>query len=128
MFSLLFNMEIIKRLQTVVAPETFTPRVVYDGRKNIFAPRQLALGPTDSQEVCDPSISICWSPCTDIPCVVQLRVDRASIPSKFSIGGSISFKSSAERSISFKFSARRNISFNFSTGRSISSKSSTRRS
>ncbi|KAI0696653.1 argonaute-like protein [Cerioporus squamosus] len=44
------NMEIIKRLQTVVAPDVFTPRVVYDGRKNIFAPRKLPFGPTDTQE------------------------------------------------------------------------------
>ncbi|RDX49272.1 argonaute-like protein [Lentinus brumalis] len=44
------NMEIIKRLQTVAAPDVFTPRVVYDGRKNIFAPRKLPLGPTDTRE------------------------------------------------------------------------------
>ncbi|RDX47695.1 argonaute-like protein [Lentinus brumalis] len=45
-----FNMEIIKRLQTVIAPEVFTPRVVYDGRKNIFASRRLPLGPADTRE------------------------------------------------------------------------------
>ncbi|RPD63356.1 argonaute-like protein [Lentinus tigrinus ALCF2SS1-6] len=45
------NMEIVKRLQKVVAPEVFTPPAVYDGRKNMFAPRQLSLGPTDAQEV-----------------------------------------------------------------------------
>ncbi|RPD77221.1 argonaute-like protein [Lentinus tigrinus ALCF2SS1-7] len=44
------NMEIVKRLQKVVAPEVFTPPAVYDGRKNMFAPRQLSLGPTDAQE------------------------------------------------------------------------------
>ncbi|KAH8830505.1 argonaute-like protein [Flagelloscypha sp. PMI_526] len=35
------NMEIIETLQTSIAPQTFTPRAVYDGRKNVFAPRQL---------------------------------------------------------------------------------------
>ncbi|KAI0698193.1 argonaute-like protein [Cerioporus squamosus] len=44
------NMEIIKWLQTVIAPEVFTPRVVYDGRKNVFASRRLPLGPTDTRE------------------------------------------------------------------------------
>ena len=45
------NMEIIKRLQTVAAPDVFTPRAVYDGRKNMFAPRKLPLGPNDTREV-----------------------------------------------------------------------------
>ena len=45
------NMEIIEQLQLFTAPEIFTPRVVYDGRKNIFAIRQLPFGPSDSQEV-----------------------------------------------------------------------------
>ena len=67
-------MEIIKRLQTVVAPETFTPRVVYDGRKNIFAPRQLALGPTDSQEVCD-HITNNNSIGVDVPIFLQEQVE-----------------------------------------------------
>ncbi|KAI1795193.1 argonaute-like protein [Ganoderma leucocontextum] len=43
------NMEILERLQTKVAPDVFTPRVVYDGRKNIFSPRQLPF-PSGSQE------------------------------------------------------------------------------
>ncbi|PIL23265.1 Argonaute [Ganoderma sinense ZZ0214-1] len=37
------NLEIIEQLQTKVAPELFTPRIVYDGQKNIFSPRQLPL-------------------------------------------------------------------------------------
>ncbi|RPD71863.1 argonaute-like protein [Lentinus tigrinus ALCF2SS1-7] len=44
------NMEIIRRLQTVAAPDVFTPPAVYDGRKNMFAPRQLPLGPDDTRE------------------------------------------------------------------------------
>jgi hypothetical protein len=44
-------MDIIEQLQLFAAPEIFTPRVVYDGRKNIFAIRQLPFGPSDSQEV-----------------------------------------------------------------------------
>ncbi|KAG7449147.1 argonaute-like protein, partial [Guyanagaster necrorhizus] len=35
------NMELIKELQTVTAPAIFTPRAVYDGRKNLFAAREL---------------------------------------------------------------------------------------
>ena len=45
------NMEIIKRLQTVVAPQVFTPRAAYDGRKNMFAARELPFGPSGTQEV-----------------------------------------------------------------------------
>jgi eukaryotic translation initiation factor 2C len=37
-------MDIIKELQTVVAPTIFTPRAVYDGRKNMFAVRELPFG------------------------------------------------------------------------------------
>ncbi|KAI0719595.1 argonaute-like protein [Cerioporus squamosus] len=44
------NMEIIKRLQTEVAPQVFTPRAVYDGRKNLFAARELPFGPSGTQE------------------------------------------------------------------------------
>ena len=50
-FPLRFNMELIARLQSEIAPEIFTPRAVYDGRKNLFARRVLPLGPTDSKEV-----------------------------------------------------------------------------
>ncbi|KAI0677581.1 argonaute-like protein [Trametes maxima] len=38
------NMEIIERLQEVTAPQVFTPRAVYDGRKNMFAARELPFG------------------------------------------------------------------------------------
>ncbi|THU93245.1 argonaute-like protein [Dendrothele bispora CBS 962.96] len=44
------NMEIIDALQSVVAPDIFTPPAVYDGRKNMFATRELPLGPNASQE------------------------------------------------------------------------------
>ena len=47
-------MEIIKRLQGDVAPEIFTPPAVYDGRKNMFAPRLLPFEEgKPSQEVCN---------------------------------------------------------------------------
>ena len=51
-FPLRFNMELIARLQNTIAPEVFTPRAVYDGRRNLFAPRRLPLGPTGTKEVC----------------------------------------------------------------------------
>ena len=44
-------MELIARMQTELAPDVFTPRAVYDGRTNLFAPRRLPLGDTDSREV-----------------------------------------------------------------------------
>ncbi|KAF8974495.1 argonaute-like protein [Flammula alnicola] len=44
------NMDIIKQLQTVAAPEIFNPRAVYDGRKNMFAVRELPFGETGSHE------------------------------------------------------------------------------
>ncbi|KZT20385.1 argonaute-like protein [Neolentinus lepideus HHB14362 ss-1] len=39
------NMELITTLQLSVAPDIFTPRAVYDGRKNLFAARELPFGP-----------------------------------------------------------------------------------
>lgn len=44
-------MELIDKLQSELAPDTFKPRAVYDGRKNMFSPKQLPLGPTNSKEV-----------------------------------------------------------------------------
>ncbi|KAL6309673.1 argonaute-like protein [Sparassis latifolia] len=44
------NMELIAKLQNVVAPEIFTPRAVYDGRKNLFAVRQLPFGESGARE------------------------------------------------------------------------------
>ncbi|EMD40762.1 hypothetical protein CERSUDRAFT_111347 [Gelatoporia subvermispora B] len=38
------NIELIERLQRVVAPDVFTPKAVYDGRKNMFAARELPFG------------------------------------------------------------------------------------
>ncbi|KAJ7481095.1 argonaute-like protein [Mycena galericulata] len=43
------TLEIIRRLQFDVAPQIFTPRCVYDGRKNIFSIRKLPFD-TGSQE------------------------------------------------------------------------------
>jgi eukaryotic translation initiation factor 2C len=45
-----FNMELVKLLQAS-QPTIFTPLVVYDGRANIYAPRRLPLGDTNSREV-----------------------------------------------------------------------------
>ncbi|KAI0750722.1 argonaute-like protein [Daedaleopsis nitida] len=44
------NMVIIRRLQEVVAPQVFTPRAAYDGRKNMFAARELPFGPSGTEE------------------------------------------------------------------------------
>ena len=44
-------MELVKKLQTEVAPAVFTPRAVFDGRKNMFAARVLPLGPTHAATV-----------------------------------------------------------------------------
>ena len=49
------NMDLIKQLQTNVAPQIFTPRAVYDGRKNLFAIRELPFGPEGSKEVSAPT-------------------------------------------------------------------------
>jgi len=47
------NMDLISALQTRVAPHIFTPRAVYDGRKNMFAAKELQFtGGARSQEVC----------------------------------------------------------------------------
>ncbi|TBU42174.1 argonaute-like protein [Dichomitus squalens] len=43
------NMEIVKRLQYDIAPEIFTPRAVYDGRKNMFTSHELPF-PDGAQE------------------------------------------------------------------------------
>jgi eukaryotic translation initiation factor 2C len=44
------NMDLIDHLQKIDARNVFTPPAVYDGRKNMFAPRELPLGPNDTQE------------------------------------------------------------------------------
>ncbi|KAG6917905.1 hypothetical protein DXG01_000514 [Tephrocybe rancida] len=44
------NMDLIKALQTEVAPRIFTPRGVYDGRKNLFCARELPFDGADSKE------------------------------------------------------------------------------
>ncbi|KAG8692899.1 hypothetical protein FRC09_010881, partial [Ceratobasidium sp. 395] len=38
-----FNMDVIRIMQERIAPAVFTPRAVYDGRKNLFASRRLPL-------------------------------------------------------------------------------------
>ncbi|KAJ3796816.1 argonaute-like protein [Lentinula aff. detonsa] len=45
------NMDLIRALQTRIAPDVFTPLGVYDGRKNFFSSRKLPLGPEDCKEV-----------------------------------------------------------------------------
>jgi eukaryotic translation initiation factor 2C len=45
-------MLLIKKLQMEVAADIFTPPAVFDGRKNMFAARELPLGPTDAKTVC----------------------------------------------------------------------------
>ncbi|KAI5983309.1 argonaute-like protein [Pisolithus marmoratus] len=44
------NMDLVNHLMRVEAVDIFTPPAVYDGRKNMFAPRELRLGPNGSQE------------------------------------------------------------------------------
>lgn len=44
-------MEIITTLQTKIAPQEFTPPAVYDGRKNLFASRELPFGESGMKEV-----------------------------------------------------------------------------
>lgn len=44
-------MDLIRALQTRIAPDVFTPLGVYDGRKNFFSARKLPLGPDDLREV-----------------------------------------------------------------------------
>ena len=44
------NMQLIDRLQTVFAPQVFTPRAAYDGRKNLFSIVEYPF-PNGSQEV-----------------------------------------------------------------------------
>jgi len=45
------NMDLVSHMMRVEAVDIFTPPAVYDGRKNLFAPRELPLGPSGSQEV-----------------------------------------------------------------------------
>jgi hypothetical protein len=44
-------MDIINELQNRVDPHTFTPRAVYDGRKNLFSIRLLPFGEDNTREV-----------------------------------------------------------------------------
>jgi len=51
------NMQLIQQLQTVVAPRVFTPRAVYDGRKNMFAVRELPFTDGSSNQEFNVSLS-----------------------------------------------------------------------
>jgi eukaryotic translation initiation factor 2C len=51
------NMELIKKLQMEVAADIFTPPAVFDGRKNMFAARELPLGSTYAKKVCNQFLS-----------------------------------------------------------------------
>ncbi|KAG6899902.1 hypothetical protein C0993_005481, partial [Termitomyces sp. T159_Od127] len=42
---------LLKNLQEQVAPQIFTAKTVFDGRKNLFAPYELALGSSNSRQV-----------------------------------------------------------------------------
>ncbi|CCO36189.1 Protein argonaute 1A Short=OsAGO1a [Rhizoctonia solani AG-1 IB] len=44
-----WNLDLIRALQERVAPAIFTPRAVYDGRKNLFASRRLPLAGGDNK-------------------------------------------------------------------------------
>ncbi|KAI6034268.1 argonaute-like protein [Pisolithus microcarpus] len=44
------NMDLVNHLMRVEAADVFTRPAVYDGRKNMFSPRELPLGPNGSQE------------------------------------------------------------------------------
>ncbi|KAG6333722.1 hypothetical protein ID866_5365 [Astraeus odoratus] len=44
------NMDLVHHMMSVEAVDIFTPPAAYDGRKNLFAPRELPLGPSGSQE------------------------------------------------------------------------------
>ncbi|KAG6909902.1 hypothetical protein DXG01_014716 [Tephrocybe rancida] len=46
------NRLLLKKLEEEVAPEIFTKKTVFDGRKNLFASYELALGPTNSRQAC----------------------------------------------------------------------------
>ncbi|KAJ8580661.1 argonaute-like protein [Rhizopogon salebrosus TDB-379] len=55
------NMDLIHHLQTIDAVDVFTPRAVYDGRKNLFAARELPFGPQNSQQACSFDFDVCLS-------------------------------------------------------------------
>jgi hypothetical protein len=79
------NLEIIKSLQTTTAPGIFTPRVVYDGRKNIFAPRKLPFpGDADVHEVRACRLRrVCWSFCLSrIHSLTLLSTIRTALPTR----------------------------------------------
>jgi len=44
-----FNLELFKRLQETEGG-IFNPKVVYDGKKNVFSPRELPLGESGSRK------------------------------------------------------------------------------
>lgn len=68
-----FNVELIRILQERIAPDIFTPRVIYDGRKSIFRSRALNLSGGDSQAVSHLSIIILGTPWTESTCWTSLK-------------------------------------------------------
>lgn len=54
------TMEIIRHLQEVDAPQVFTPRAAYDGRKNLFSIRELPFneGTQIVRQQCCPNLAL----------------------------------------------------------------------
>jgi eukaryotic translation initiation factor 2C len=70
------NALLIKKLQCEVAKAIFTPKAVYDGRKNLFATHELALGPNNSREF---DVTFASNPTSDRPPkIYKVKVTRVA--------------------------------------------------
>lgn len=72
------NMLLIKQLQAEVARNVFTPPVPYDGRKNMYASRELPLGPNGSSQF-DVSVFASASAGGRPPKVYQIKVTKVAV-------------------------------------------------
>ncbi|KAF8992551.1 argonaute-like protein [Cyathus striatus] len=71
------NMALITALQTRTAPNVFTPKAVYDGRKNLFAIRELPFDGADSKEF-DVAYSESSEASTKGPKIYKIRLTKVA--------------------------------------------------
>ncbi|KAI0702894.1 argonaute-like protein [Cytidiella melzeri] len=74
------NMDLIRHLQEVIAPQVFTPPAVYDGRKNMFAARELPF--TEGSMTFDVSLpqqpTTTGAPPTRSPKVYKIKITKVA--------------------------------------------------
>ncbi|KAK0460386.1 argonaute-like protein [Desarmillaria tabescens] len=94
-----FNMELFKLLQTDVAPEVFTPRAVYDGRKIAFTVKKLQLNDNRSVEFSVPYGTRQTGLGVTTPRIYKIKLTEAAVVNPQVLQRFIAGKQSQENSV-----------------------------